>query len=374
MEIFLSLSLDHFLIFMVKESYNAIGLMSGTSLDGLDMAYCRISKTDGLWQFDLLSSDSIRYNSEWVRSLKNAIQLSKKELLILDDKYGKWVGDKTKKFIELHNLSVDIIASHGHTVFHQPEKGITLQIGSGQQIANITGKKVVCDFRKMDVSLGGQGAPLVPIGDEQLFGHYVACLNLGGIANVSFRANSQRVAFDIGMANMLLNHLANQMEMQYDKFGLLARSGEVDKVLLDKLNNLEYYQLPYPKSLGYEWFLSDVLPLFEACDATVVDQLATAVEHETVQIGKVFIDLITEEGEVLVTGGGAFNDFFIERLKYHTPEHLQVVVPDRKLVDFKEAIVFAFMGVLRLRNEDNCLKSVTGASENCCGGDVFELN
>ncbi len=357
---------------MEKDSYNVIGLMSGTSLDGLDMAYCRFTNTDDIWQYELLASDSTSYNGEWLDHLKNAIHLSEEELIDLDDKYGQWLGDKTKKFIEQNNLSVELIASHGHTVFHQPEKGITLQIGSGQQLANITGKKVVCDFRKKDVALGGQGAPLVPIGDKQLFGKYVACLNLGGIANVSFRANSQRVAFDIGLANMLLNHLANQLDKPYDKSGLLARSGEIDQVLLTKLNELEYYQLPYPKSLGYEWFLSDVWPLFDANEISVVDQLATAVEHECIQIGKVFSDLINEPGEILVTGGGAFNEFFIERLKQHTPEHLQVFVPERQLVDFKEAIVFAFMGVLRLRNEDNCLKSVTGASQNCSGGDIFE--
>ena len=356
----------------LQETYNVIGLMSGTSLDGLDMAYCRFEKTEDGWRFELLASDSIRYNNEWLDSLKNAINLSEEELIDLDDKFGNWLGDKTKNFIEQNDLSVDMIASHGHTVFHQPQKGITLQIGSGQQIADITDNKVVCDFRKMDVSLGGQGAPLVPIGDEHLFGQYVACLNLGGIANVSFRADSQRVAFDIGLANMLLNHLANKLDKAYDESGLLAKSGTIDQLLLARLNELDFYRLPYPKSLGSEWFLSDVLPLFETSKASAIDQLATALEHETQQIGKVFTDLINESGEVLVTGGGAFNDFFIERLKDYTPGHLQIIVPDKQLVDFKEAIVFAFMGVLRLCNEDNCLKSVTGASRNCSGGDIFE--
>ncbi|RLD24293.1 MAG: anhydro-N-acetylmuramic acid kinase [Bacteroidetes bacterium] len=357
---------------MDKKQYNVIGLMSGTSLDGLDMAYCRFEKEEGKWQFELLDSGSVGYDDYWFPTLKNAIDLSKNELLLLDNKYGKWLGEETSKFIKKNSLSVDLIASHGHTVYHQPDKGITLQIGSGQELANLTGTKVVCNFREKDVTLGGQGAPLVPIGDEQLFGQYAACLNLGGIANVSFRKNNERVAFDIGMANMLLNHLANQLDKPYDKSGLLARSGKVNQPLLEKLNKLSFYQLPSPKSLGYEWFLSDVLPLFEESEASVVDQLATAVEHETFQIGKVFTESIQERGEILVTGGGGFNDYFIERLKYYTPKQLQVIVPDKILVDFKEAIVFAFMGVLRLRNEDNCLKSVTGASQNCSGGDVFE--
>ena len=355
-----------------KDVFSVIGLMSGTSLDGLDIAFCRFEKIAAKWQFELLASASISYNNEWISSLKNAIQLSEDELVDLDNKYGLWLGDKTKDFIEQNNISADLIASHGHTVFHQPEKGLTLQIGCGQQIANITGIKVVCDFRKMDVSLGGQGAPLVPIGDEHLFGQYIACLNLGGIANVSFSVDSQRVAFDIGLANMLLNHIANKLGKPYDKSGLLARAGKIDQALLDKLNELDFYQLPYPKSLGYEWFLSDVLPLFDKSSASFNDQMATAVEHETQQIGKVFSNLIKGSGEILVTGGGAFNDFFIERLQYYTPSHLQITVPDNHLVDFKEAIVFAFMGVLRIRNEDNCLKSVTGASENCSGGDIFE--
>ena len=355
-----------------KDDYSVIGLMSGTSLDGLDIAYCTITKTEDIWQFDLLASDSISYDNNWLTRLKNAIQLSSAALADLDNEYGIWLGDKTRTFIEEHNVSADLIASHGHTVFHQPEKGITLQIGSGQQIANITGVKVVCDFRKKDVALGGQGAPLVPIGDEHLFGQYVACLNLGGIANVSFREDAKRVAFDIGMANMLLNHLANQVGKAYDESGLLARSGRIDQPLLDKLNELDFYQLPYPKSLGYEWFLSDVLPLFENSSVSVIDQLATAVEHETQQIGNVFTNLISDNGEILVTGGGGFNNFFIERLQHHTPDRLQIVVPDKHLIDFKEAIVFAFMGVLRLRNEDNCLKSVTGASQNCSGGEIFD--
>ena len=357
---------------MDKNQYNVIGLMSGTSLDGLDIALCQFNKHEEGWRFELLASDSIDYDDYWLSTLKTAIDLSNYELLLLDNKYGKWLGEETKQFIKKNSRAVDLIASHGHTVYHQPEKGITLQIGSGKELANITGEKVVCDFRKKDVSLGGQGAPLVPVGDENLFSQYVACLNLGGIANVSFREKNERVAFDIGMANMLLNHLANQKNQLYDKSGILARSGKVNQELLDKLNGLPFYSIPYPKSLGYEWFLSDVLPLFEACEASIEDQLATAVEHETQQIGKVFDDSINDSGEVLVTGGGAFNDFFIERLKFYTPDYLQVIVPDKLLVDFKEAIVFAFMGVLRLRGEDNCFKSVTGASKNCSGGDIFD--
>jgi anhydro-N-acetylmuramic acid kinase len=346
--------------------------MSGTSLDGLDIAYCRFTKENDDWRFELLASESIDYDGEWLGRLKNAVQLTDDELVDLNLAYGSWLGTQTKAFINQNNISVGLIASHGHTVFHQPEKGITLQIGSGQQIANITRKRVVCDFRKKDVSLGGQGAPLVPIGDEYLFGRYAACLNLGGIANVSFRVGSERVAFDIGIANMLLNHLANQLGKPYDESGLLARSGKIDQGLLAELNNLAYYQRSYPKSTGFEWFLADVLPVFKNSDASIIDQLATAVEHAAIQMGKVLTNQITGPGDILVTGGGAQNKFLVERMKYYTPEHLQIIIPDRQLADFKEAIVFALMGVLRLRGEDNCLQSVTGASQNCSGGDIFD--
>jgi anhydro-N-acetylmuramic acid kinase len=357
---------------IASNTYTAVGLMSGTSLDGLDMACTRFKKVAGSWQFELVAAAGLGYPGELQNNLKSALHLPAAALDELDIKYGRWLGEATRTFINSHNLSVDFIASHGHTVFHQPEKGITRQIGAGQQIANITGKPVVCDFRKKDISLGGQGAPLVPIGDEHLFGQYVACLNLGGIANISFRVNNQRVAFDIGLANMLLNHLANELGKEYDAAGLLARSGTINQPLLDKLNTLAYYQLPYPKSIGYEWFLAEVLPLLKTSETTVIDQLATAVEHEVQQIGRVFSEYISASGAILVTGGGAFNHYFIDRLKFYTPGHLQIIIPDKPLVEFKEAIVFAFMGVLRLRNEDNCLKSVTGASRNCSGGDVFE--
>ena len=353
--------------------YKVIGVMSGTSLDGLDLAYCHFSiNNTGKWDFKLINSKSVSYTSELEYSLKNAVNISSEQLLLLDIQYGRWLGIQINDFINENSLEVDFIASHGHTVFHQPEKSITNQIGSGQEIAFITQKDVVCDFRKKDVALGGQGAPLVPIGDQELFAHYLACLNLGGIANVSFNKANERIAFDIGMANMLLNYLANLLGKAYDASGLLARSGTINQTLLDQLNNLSYFQQPFPKSLGYEWFLSDVLPLMEASEISVEDKLATVVEHEAIQIGNVLKDNLSTEGEVLITGGGALNDFLVERIDSYTPKHLKIVIPDKSIIDFKEAIIFAFMGVLKMRNEVNCLKSVTGARQNSSGGEIFQ--
>jgi len=356
---------------MEIDTYTAIGLMSGTSLDGLDLACCRFNNNGSRWTFEIITSASIDYSEQWRGTLKEAISYSPEKLQELDIAYGKWLGERARDFIIRHNLKVDLVASHGHTVFHQPEKGITLQIGSGQEIANLTDKVVISDFRKMDVELGGQGAPLVPIGDEHLFGQYSACLNLGGIANISFAASGKRVAYDIGMANMLLNYLANQLAEPYDKYGQLARGGNIDEPLLEQLNGLAYYNLPYPKSLGYEWFLSDVQPFIDSSKLSVVDKLATAVEHEVKQIAKSF-ENVKLVGEVLVTGGGALNTYFIERLRHYAPPHLRITIPENKIINFKEALVFAFMGVLKLRDEVNCLMSVTGASQDSSGGVVFE--
>jgi len=357
---------------LMKDSYNVIGMMSGTALDGLDIACCNLTQSDGDWAFELLVAESIGYSKEWHNKLKDAIHSNIDAIDPLHQLYGKWLGEEAKKFIDKHGIDVDFIASHGHTIFHQPEDGITVQIGSGQQIANITGKKVICDFRKLDVSLGGQGAPLVPIGDELLFSDYLACINMGGIANISYKINGERIAFDTGMANMLLNYLTLQIGKPYDESGLLAKSGKVDSYLLEELNNLDYHKLPYPKSTGYEWFLSDVQRVVDNSDISIIDKLATSVEHEAMQLGYVLDQFASEQGEVLVTGGGAFNAYFIERLKYYTPGNLKIVVPDKDVIEYKEAIVFALIGVLRLHNEVNTLKSVTGASLDSSGGEIFE--
>ncbi len=355
-------------------SYKVIGLMSGTSLDGLDLAYCHFYHSEGVWKFELVKSKTVSYTQSWEQKLQGAINISSEELLSLDVAYGKFLGAQANEFIKANKLEVDFIASHGHTVFHQPEKGFTLQIGSGQEIAIATGKKVISDFRIKDVAFGGQGAPLVPIGDQLLFGEYIACLNLGGIANISFEAGGKRVAFDIGMANMLLNFLANKLGKTYDASGLIARSGKVDRSLLAQLNSFPYFNQPYPKSLGYEWFLSEVQPIIEASAISIKDKLCTAVEHEAIQIGKVLKKEITEKGEVLITGGGAFNKLMVERIRDYTPSNLKIIIPDEATIDFKEAIIFAFMGVLRERDEPNCLKSVTGASANVSGGEMFYPN
>ena len=346
--------------------------MSGTSLDGLDLAFCFFQYQQNGWTFSLENTASVEYSSSRREQLKNSINLSSVDLLLLNVEYGKWLGNQVKEFIEKRNIKVDFVSSHGHTVFHQPEKRLTYQIGCGQELANICGLQVFADFRSLDVSLGGQGAPLVPIGDQLLFPQYDFCLNLGGIANASFQVDGQRVAYDISPANMLLNHLSAQMGQTYDKSGEVARSAKLNKKLLSQLNALAYYRQPYPKSLGYEWFIEQIVPLVEASTISKPDKLCTSVHHIAAQISK---DLLRHSpgtnSKLLATGGGAKNTFLIETLQEYLGESIQVIIPDISIVDFKEAMVFAFMGVRRKRNEINCLKSVTGASRDSSSGVIY---
>ncbi|UNY98791.1 anhydro-N-acetylmuramic acid kinase [Zhouia spongiae] len=355
----------------MKNTYFVIGLMSGTSLDGLDIACCKFQRQDDKWSFELLKSSSIDYKDAFKDKLKNTVNLSAPELLDFNNKYGTWLGEQVDTFIKKHNLCVDFISSHGHTVFHQTKIGLTYQIGSGQHLANACGIKVICDFRTNDVATGGQGAPLVPIGDLFLFSEYDFCLNLGGISNISFDKNGERVAFDISPVNMLLNHLSNKINMAYDKNGKLAKKGTLNKKLLEQLNNLDFYKHSYPKSLGFEWFSENVLPIINRTTDSIQNLLHTSVHHITDQLAFVINQIGSRSGnKLLITGGGAKNTFFIETLQDKL-KNTEVIIPDEHIIDFKEAIVFAFMGVLRERNEINCLKSVTGAEKDSSSGVIF---
>ncbi|MDX8339849.1 anhydro-N-acetylmuramic acid kinase [Draconibacterium sp. IB214405] len=348
-----------------KNTIKAIGMMSGTSLDGLDIAAVEFSEHNNKWSYNLHEAVTIPYNNEWKKRLETAHLLSGIELTALNTEYGIYLGEQAAAFIEKTKFATDIIASHGHTVFHQPENGFTLQTGSGAHLAARTKCTTICDFRTGDVALGGQGAPLVPIGDRLLFSEFDYCLNLGGFANISFEKNNTRLAFDNCPVNIVLNPLAEKFDKSYDKNGELGRQGKVNAPLLEKLNALSYYQKQPPKSLGREWIESEFLPILNEFDIDTTDKMRTVYEHIAIQITK---DL-SGKGKMLVTGGGAFNSFLIERMQALTST--KIVLPDAELIDFKEAIVFAFMGVLRLKEQNNCLSSVTGARKDSCGGVIF---
>ncbi len=341
-----------------------IGIMSGTSLDGLDLALCHFSDT---YKFDLLQFKSISYTVNWKSRLASAHKLDGLNLRKLEIEYSEYVAIEVVKFLEKSNKKVDFLACHGHTIFHQPDKRLTLQIIDGSILSILTGIKTVCDFRSGDMALGGQGAPLVPIGDRLLFGQYAACLNLGGFANLSFEKEGKRIAYDISPANLLLNALANREGMAYDKGGMLARKGILNTELLQKLDDLAYYKTKPPKSLGREWLEENILPLL--ANHSTTDLLATAAEHIANQIGA-SLNTSAKKGEVLVTGGGAHNSFLMERIAKNT--HLTISMPSTQIIDAKEAIVFALLGKLRLDDEINTLASVTGASRDSCAGSVYQ--
>ncbi len=352
--------------------FKVLGMMSGTSLDGLDIAYCHVWKKEGNWDFEIRQTDTVSYDDELYEKLKNAIHLSEEQHQKLHLDYGVWLGQQAKAFIEKHGLEVDFIASHGHTSHHRPEEGITFQLGDGQLLATTSGQKVICDFRSLDVEFGGQGAPLVPIGDSLLLQEYEFCLNLGGISNISFDKNGKRVAFDIGLANMPLNYLTEKINLKYDENGQLARSGQLLPELLSKLNALEYYKLAYPKSTGYEWFTAEIVPLIEERKAKTEDLLHTIIHHNCEQIALTILKEKPKTGsQVLVTGGGALNAFFMDTLQEKLGNHCKVHIPPKKFIEFKEALVFAFMGVLRELQQNNVYASVTGAKADSCSGVVF---
>lgn len=339
--------------------YKAIGLMSGTSLDGLDICFTKFWKENSCWKFEILKAETIAYPETLEEQLRNSIHLSSQDLLALHSEYGFYLGQITNDFIKKNQLTdVDLIASHGHTVFHQPHRKFTLQIGDGRAIKIQTQVPVIYDFRSQDVLLGGNGAPLVPIGDEHLFSDYDACLNLGGFSNISFKINKERIAFDIAPVNIILNKLAQEFNQNYDENGDLAKKGNINPQLLEQLNSLDFYAQSHPKSLGIEWCNDTIFPLFSEIDS--LDVLATFTEHAAEQISKVFN--IHQLKKVLFTGGGTYNHYLIEKIKSKT--QTEIIIPEKQIIDFKEALIFAFMGVLRLNNEINILASATGSLHN----------
>jgi anhydro-N-acetylmuramic acid kinase len=349
--------------------------MSGTSGDGLDLAFCSYEKSEQ-WEFEVIKAATIPFPEELGQSLQSAHLLDAESLEFLDIAFGRWMGQVVKDFCTQNALLPDAIASHGHTVFHRPEKGMTRQIGNGQALCEASGFPVINDFRIVDVVLGGQGAPLVPIGDALLFPDYDYALNLGGIANLSMQSEGKLIAFDTCPFNLLLNHFSRKVGKDFDAGGKLARDGRPIETLLNALNQLPYYGRTGAKSLGREHIESDYLPLLEKGDHRVADVLATLTEHFAESIARAIVNgknTRVKKQQLLVTGGGAYNTFFIEKLSEKIGQQVNLTLPENQIIEFKEALVFGFLGVLRLRGETNCLASVTGASRDSCGGTVFGL-
>ena len=342
--------------------------MSGTSLDGLDITYCSFDFLDNKWAFKINSGATINFPNNIKEKLVNAINMNGIELMETHNLFGDFIGKEIVNFIQKNNLNnINFISSHGHTIFHQPENNLTTQIGNGANISAITKLPVICDFRTTDIALGGQGAPLVPIGDSLLFSEYDFCINLGGIANISFQKENKRIAYDVCPVNIVLNNLSQKLGKPYDKNGAIAQTGKIDTNLLKLLNELSYYTILAPKSLGLEWIESEIFPLIDLSTASLEDKLSTFVEHVAIQISN---SINAEQKTVLISGGGTFNSYLIERIKANTNN--KIILPSKEIIEFKEAIIFAFLGILRLRKEANCLQSVTGATQDNIGGCIYQ--
>ncbi|MBU2928828.1 anhydro-N-acetylmuramic acid kinase [Winogradskyella psychrotolerans] len=351
---------------MTKITYRVIGVMSGTSLDGIDLIYATY-EVDNTWDFKIHYAETIRYSIEWKTVLSGLVNQSIVQLHTVDLEYSEHLATVIAVFVEKYKIKeIDFIASHGHTALHQPDEGMTYQIGNRQILADILKEKVICDFRVQDVELGGQGAPLVPIGDRLLFSEYEYCLNLGGFANISFESNTERIAYDICPVNIVLNHYVSKLGFDYDDKGELASTGTINQDLLFQLNTLQYYNENPPKSLGLEWVNKNVFPLIDKFKLLTPDILRTYVEHIAIQISKV---LQKEDSKVLITGGGVFNDFLIYKTQWFSKS--EIVIPENEIIEFKEALIFGLLGVLKERNEVNCLKSVTGAKRNHSSGKIL---
>ncbi len=349
--------------------------MSGSSLDGLDIVFVELQETAGKWNYEIIQSSCIEYDDVWQRKLKEAVNLPAKDYCLLHTEYGRYTGEKINEFTETNNLqhTVNLVASHGHTTFHLPGKKMTHQLGDGAAIAAETKLPVVADLRAIDVAFGGQGAPIVPMGEKLLFPEYNFFLNLGGIANLSIKNKNEIVAFDVCAANKILNMLANEIDLSYDDEGKISASGKINNELLEKINSLEYFKVNYPKSLANSFGTDTIFPIIKSFDINIPDALATYTEHICIQIKNSLQPFTLHEKQMIfITGGGAFNKFLIERLKEHLEEiNFAVYIPSDDVVKYKEALIMALLGVLRWREQYTVLSSVTGAICNSIGGALW---
>jgi len=345
--------------------------MSGTSMDGLDIAHCDITHDgEDKWSYKINEATTIPYDDKWRLRLSKLRNQNALNVYKTDRYFGEYIGEVINDFLSTNNLEADLIGSHGHTIFHQPEHNITFQIGAPSAIAAVTDIPTVGNFRAMDVVKYGEGAPISGTGDLALFGEFDMCLNLGGFANISGKQDGKPIAYDICPCNILLNRIAREFGQEYDEDGKIAESGQIDYDLLSDLNSIEYYNEPAPKSLGREWINENFWYRVRNSDTPKEYRMKTLVDHIAQQIGK-NIELLAEDpssSRIYVTGGGAFNKTLIDHLRTHTDA--EIVIPDADIIEYKEALIFGLLALLRVKNQTNILSSYTGAENDSIAGDL----
>ena len=358
--------------------YNTIGVMSGSSLDGLDFAYVEFYIENKEWKYLLMDANCYPYSTEWINRLSDLHKASAYDYQLAHHELGQYIGECINQFISTYKINKKelIIGSHGHTIFHEPAKGFSSQIGCGGTISAITNCTTVSDLRTGDVALGGQGAPIVPIGERNLWSSYNMYLNIGGIANISVIQYKETIAYDICAANRVLNLLCHTINLDYDKDGLIARSGQLNNDLLTALNKVAYYQQPYPKTLNNSFGTDYIYTIIKEYNCTTEDALHTYTEHIAIQISNVLNHhqkSMDKPSQLLITGGGALNKYLIERIQYYISQDIKIVITTKLEIEYKEAIIMAFIGLLRVLNKTNILASVTGAKRNSVNGCVWKV-
>lgn len=344
--------------------------MSGSSLDGIDLALCDFKMQGDHLEWKIIKAATIPFSTIWRNKLKNAPNISAKEFAILDYELGYLFGEEINNFVE--NEQMDYIASHGHTIFHFPELKVTSQIGNGAIIASTTGCTVISDFRSMDIGFGGQGAPLAATIDRDLFSNIPVRINLGGISNISI-THGDTLAYDICPCNQILNYLSSQIGLEFDSDGILASQGRINTELLAKLFEFPFLSMAAPKSLDNNAISAFYFPLLDSFEIDVKDKLCTCIEFISLSISNILNDhpfTSNDKIKVLFSGGGTKNKFLIDEIILKS-SNFTVDLPDENIIDFKEALLMAYLGYLRVNEKPNVLKSATGASKDSIGGAIY---
>ena len=413
--------------------FRLIGAMSGTSLDGLDLCAAEFKRSGDRWTYRIRAFETVSYRgTHWPERLAAAYsdRGALRTQISLD--FASWCQDQWLSFNARHHFAAHAVAHHGHTVEHDPSRGITVQIGHEALVFASSPIPVVGDFRSGSVARGGQGAPLVPLADRDLFADFAVCVNLGGFSNASWTdAGGLRRAGDLGPCNGLLNPLAGELGLDYDPEGQHAARGRVassslatssmatssvatsslassslatsslanpqtsqqptsqsqpisanepisahlsqraNEPISANLSQLNYYSAPFPKSLGREWMEREFWPVFNSArPQRTEDALATASAHIAWSIVHGLRTAHAPHGKALLSGGGARNAHLVRQLYQIAPEWQWTVAPD-DILESKEALAFAYLGLLRLRNEPNVLASYAGGQNDGCDGTVF---